>query len=729
MLKKIRNFLENTSGSILPTMGVLSIPLAVAAGAALDYTRYVNMRNDVQTAIDAAGIATTKELQENILLNVPSNLTGNARTAYIQNEIDTYADNFLKANITSDLAKGSYTFNATYTPSSLSNNENTLHIVADITYDTIFSGVVGYNSRNLLVTDKINDQIESIINTANRTVEIALVMDNSGSMALEAGNLNPGNNPAPVADRRLTVLKNASKKLVSDLFKAGKDSALPKPVQFSIVPFSTTVNVGNQQHVNHYNGNKFLDIRGFASYHNENLDWKNTYRLKPGERIDLWADKRAANLRKADGSRQYMTRLQVFKMLGTEWEGCVEMRPYPHNIQDTYFSNNTYHSKNSEKLFVPYFVPDGPDYRYFQNYSNFWQQINYTWDTPPNNTSRFYSSDYIRDFYDYDPDSELAFPRFRDDDQFGVSLGTNDIDANQINRSNWVSKYQAYQGLDQNKIDALPNSPLKSKQLKNILNDLELPSFTKNLSATNSSYFADSGPNAFCPDIPIQQLTQNKNKINNTIDSMEAHGGTNIQIGLTWGWRTLSKAKPFHGGRDITDPDNRKILILLTDGNNQMLPENLLTGDYRNTRNKTAYTAWGYQRTPNVLKHATTGANTHGRLLAGTNDTANTIYASGGFPLDTTPDDRAEYEDLMNLHTNQACNNIKDDGITIYTIAFDVSGSGKVKDLLENCAGSGRIDNKEIVTGLNFYHDAVGLSLDDTFQEIAASISAIRIAQ
>lgn len=721
MLKKIRTFLENTSGSIVPTMGILAIPLAITAGAAVDYTRYVNMRNDVQTAIDAAGIASVAEL-DNIQATAPDNLTGDAYNAYIQTELTEYADSFLQANITDPNAKNSYTFSATYIPATLASAESGIEIIANIEYDTIFGGISGSDGGVLLFRDKIEDQITSIINTANRTVEIALVMDNSGSMAFEAGNLTPTGMPAPVANRRITKLQTASKKLVDDIFKAAQNSQLTNPVQFSIVPFSSSVNIGKPDHKNHKNGNKFLDINGYASYHNENLDWANTYRTKPGETVTLANNNRSAKLTKADGTTKYLTRLDIFEMLGTEWEGCVEMRPYPHNVQDTYHRNNAaYNANKSEMLFVPYMVPDAPDNRYFNFYSNSGERIEYQNDSPPNGTSRYFSSNYIPDFYDYDPSSELAFPLFDSDDQFGNAINSDDIDQNQITRTNWVHKYQAYQGLDSNKINMIPNSPLKNEQLKDILNDLDVPQFEKNLGASNNSYFRDSGPNSYCPDIPVQQLSTNKTTVKNTIDSMEAHGGTNIQQGLTWGWRTLSEAKPFRGGRPLTDVNNRKILILLTDGNNQMIPES--------TKNNTSYTAWGYQRDENVLKHATTGLNSHGRLLAGANDTANTIYGTGGYSIDTTPDVQSEYEDLMNLHTNQACNNIKADGITIYTIAFDVPNGGKVKELLENCAGSGVINNVEVAKGLNFYHDVIGLALDKTFAEIASSISAIRIAK
>ena len=719
MLKKIRNFLENSSGSILPTMAILTVPLAITAGAAIDYSRYVNMRSEIQVGIDAAAIATVAAIPE-IEQSIPSNITGEAYKARLEEELSEYAGNFLETNITSPVAKNGYTISFEYVPPS-ANVDSSVTITADIEYDTIFGGMDGKDGGILLFSDKLNDQITSLVTTGNRTIEVALVVDNSGSMAFKAGNLTSFQFPAPVSQRRITKLQSAAKALVSDLFDAGRASQLPDPVQFSIVPFSTTVNVGNTDHINHRQGNRFLDVRGYASYHNENLDWANTYRTEPGDRVVLRANRRAARLIRANGSRQFLTRLDVFEMLGTEWEGCVEMRPYPHNIQDTYQANNSgYNANNSEKLFVPYFVPDAPDEEVFDFYSDSANRFVTIDDNPPTGTNR-YDSNYIPDFYDYDPDRELAEPIFIRDNLFNSTVTADDYDANQISRTNWVHKYQAYQGLDQNNINALPTNNTRDRQLRNILNDLDTPRFEKNLNSNGVAYYGDSGPNAFCPDTTVLQLTDDVNEINSTIDSMEAHGGTNIQQGLTWGWRTLSSARPFITGRDLSDVENRKILILLTDGANQLIPEN--------TSNNTRYSAWGYQRTDNVLKHATTGLNSHGRLLEGADDIAGTIYDTGGFSLANNPTTQADYEDLMNLHTNQACNNIKNDGVTIYTIAFDVPEGSKVKSLLENCAGSGKINGSEVVRGVQFYHDVIGLALEDTFAEIASSISAIRISK
>jgi hypothetical protein len=111
-------------------------------------------------------------------------------------------------------------------------------------------------------------------------------------------------------------------------------------------------------------------------------------------------------------------------------------------------------------------------------------------------------------------------------------------------------------------------------------------------------------------------------------------------------------------------------------------------------------------------------------------DLSGTIYAGRSFDL--TPESNSDFELIMNAHTAQACENIKKDGISIYTIAYDLSGSSQsnpTKQLMEACSGTGVKEGRDVISGVQFYHDADGANLQDTFDEIASSISAMRISR
>ena len=61
-MKKLAQFLKNSSGNVAMTTAICILPIFTAVGAAVDYSNYVNMRSAVQNAIDAAGLAAAREL-------------------------------------------------------------------------------------------------------------------------------------------------------------------------------------------------------------------------------------------------------------------------------------------------------------------------------------------------------------------------------------------------------------------------------------------------------------------------------------------------------------------------------------------------------------------------------------------------------------------------------------------------------------------------------------------
>ena len=71
------------------------------------------------------------------------------------------------------------------------------------------------------------------------TLEVALVLDNSGSMDEDG---------AGTSDKRIELLREAAKELVETLAQqATQMKQVDKPVQFALVPFSASVNVGPDQ--------------------------------------------------------------------------------------------------------------------------------------------------------------------------------------------------------------------------------------------------------------------------------------------------------------------------------------------------------------------------------------------------------------------------------------------------------------------------------------------------
>ncbi|WP_204265378.1 hypothetical protein, partial [Enterobacter hormaechei] len=69
--------------------------------------------------------------------------------------------------------------------------------------------------------------------------------------------------------KRIDLLKQAAKQLVDTLAQqASMIQQVDKPVQFSLVPFAASVNVGPQN-----DNAPWMDTYGLSPVHHENFDW------------------------------------------------------------------------------------------------------------------------------------------------------------------------------------------------------------------------------------------------------------------------------------------------------------------------------------------------------------------------------------------------------------------------------------------------------------------------
>jgi len=196
-----------------------------------------------------------------------------------------------------------------------------------------------------------------------------------------------------------------------------------------------------------------------------------------------------------------------------------------------------------------------------------------------------------------------------------------------------------------------------------------------------NSSVSGSGPHMNCEIAPITPLTNSKNTISNGIDNMVANGSTVIPIGMAWGWRVISPSEPFTEGAAYNDPDNptTKAIVLLSDGDNSI-------GNLSN-HNKSWYNGYGFVSTQVATNR-----------------------------LNTTNNSQAHSE--LNNRLSEVCQNIKDQGVIIFTVAFQISSSS-TKTLMENCASSAA-----------YYFDASDSSkLLTAFQTIGSELGELRLSQ
>ncbi len=194
------------------------------------------------------------------------------------------------------------------------------------------------------------------------------------------------------------------------------------------------------------------------------------------------------------------------------------------------------------------------------------------------------------------------------------------------------------------------------------------------------NYFAPVGPGFTCAARPLTPLTTNRTLIKNEINALVAAGNTNTTEGLMWAWRVVSSGAPFTQGASDSDATVTKIIILLSDGNNFI---NARADDLGSD-----FSAYGY-------------------------------VANNRLPGAAAGQTQAEIETALDARTALACENIKAEGIDLYTIRLDLAGDARSEALLSACA-----------SGPRHYLDVPdSTQLDAAFRRIASEIIQLHLAK
>jgi len=344
----IRDFFHDRRGNYALMTAITMIPLMGGVALAVDYTELVRQKQETLNALDAAGIATAQQI-----------VSGASDDA-----VKAYAKDFFEANLRHVLPA-----NTSLTVTLPNNNTGggTLKMQATLTYHPYFLPAAAMLLGKTVGATDVNIVTASEIRLKD-TLEVALVLDNSGSMST----LGSG-----TGQKRIDLLKQAAKQLVDTLAtQAQQMKQVSKPVQFSLVPFSASVNIGPT-----HDQDTWMDLNGVSPIHHEDFDWStmtaandpNKYAEKVGgiwyKRGDGWGDTKDQPLTRfslysdmtvesdretVQPPKQYVC--DVTKKDGTcskghwvtpsptyiyttsryaSWQGCVEARPYPYNDDDT----------------------------------------------------------------------------------------------------------------------------------------------------------------------------------------------------------------------------------------------------------------------------------------------------------------------------------------------------------------------------------------------------------
>jgi Flp pilus assembly protein TadG len=541
------SFLKDRRGNFMLLTAVAMIPLMGGLAVAVDYTQMSRQRQEALNALDAAGIAAARL--------IASGATDDA--------VKTYAKDFFEANLGS--VKPSNTLLTVVLPKD-NIGGGTLKLSAGLTYEPYFfptfAKLIGNNEGGADV--QLDFTATSEVKLKN-TLEIALVLDNSGSMEYVGSGSSK---------KRMTLLKDAAKQLVDTISAEAKQlKQLAKPVQFGVVPFAASVNIGSN-----YASATWMDQDGISPIHHENFDWgafpasNKKVQISGGvyyKKGSAWGSEENTKVTRFTlfndikylESQTWQPNMvcTAYKKSGAcktwedqghynyvyapyaTWQGCVESRPYPYNINDAAPSAAT-----PATLYVPMFAPDETDNKDGSNRSadnNWW------------------------------PDETNS--------------------SNNTNRQRYTPKYFTPKPLG--------TTPLAMSE----------------------------GPNASCTTNAILPLTDvsvtaGVTTVKAAIDAMASSGATNVPEGMAWGWRVVSSGAPFTDGRPETEKGNDKVVIVLTDGaNTYYTPSSLGYNDLGG--NGSTYSSYGY------TKQGYNGTSTTRMFMNTSNAVGKSDYSNGNY--------------------------------------------------------------------------------------------------
>lgn len=627
-----RRFGVNDRGAVALMFGLALVPIMGLTGAAVDYSRASQLRNKMAAAADAAVLAAIKS-------NAPT-LPERERIANAAFLANLGGDSNLQ-NITGTLTK-------------LTGNAYRFEARGDYRYAIMHLMPAAPSSTRLSVLSEAN--------AGDGKVEVALVLDNTGSMASD-----------------MQALRTAAADFTNTLFDFAAGTS---DLKVSVVPYVAAVNPGRLNL-----GMSAVDTRGDGPHHASNLRWRwigfipncnndpfwtpgpggggwtppdpgtggngawlqdafrkftdvgrellgvksaaaqvGTYgtpnRTAPFVGTTITINKPYTNVdgvqalvpngfnHDARWSRcvlqnpSKISHLDLFDGIRTsgggraQWKGCVEARPEPFDVTD-----DPPNPADPRTLFVPYF-----------------------WADEPGDGGRGNQLGYVNNYMD----------------DGGMPPGWN-----RGWEWEWQSSIFKYDGQSRN------------------------PNFSENPPNT-------TGPNMACPD-ELLRLTSDKTAVLNKIRDLKHWngGGTISSEGIAWGWRTLSPKAPFADGAPYGTANNKKFLVIMTDGENQIGANNV-GGPVMSH-----YSAYGYLR-------------------------------YGRFPSENFQAAERHLDERM----RQVCTNAKAAGVQIISILFRVD-TKRSKDLLRNCASSGNL----------FYMARDQNELQRAFVQVAQQIGRIRLTK
>lgn len=193
---RIVGFARDKSGAFAMQFGLMVIPLVLCVGLAIDGGRVFLARFNLASALDAAALAMGSTVDPNVDLNAVAAL---------------YVDENFRMADTGTVALVS-------TPATITPNTETITLRGTVAVQTYFMPLAGVST--------VDVSAESVVRRGGADVEVAMVLDTTGSMA----------------GGRIEDLKDAAQELVGIVVN---DVQTPYYSKVSMIPYSNSVYVGS----------------------------------------------------------------------------------------------------------------------------------------------------------------------------------------------------------------------------------------------------------------------------------------------------------------------------------------------------------------------------------------------------------------------------------------------------------------------------------------------------
>ncbi len=245
----LRHLKDDRRGTVAAAFGVLTVPIMLATGAAVDYSRAANLRAKLQAATDAAALSVGAYVGEKT-----------------DTEIRAIAEREFNAVI--GTTEGRPRLDEVQ-PIVISEGRSKLTVRSVANYTPIMMRFPPRGDILLAATSQTT--------ISNDNYEIALVFDNSGSMSESAG-----------GKTKLDAAKVAAKKLIDIMY--GNDRSA-KRTKMSLVPFTLSVNAGKDASGFDYSTAGWVDTAGLSPIHwGANFTFTGGGSWTPTSRFDLFRE-------------------------------------------------------------------------------------------------------------------------------------------------------------------------------------------------------------------------------------------------------------------------------------------------------------------------------------------------------------------------------------------------------------------------------------------------------